>query len=136
MKKYLFLSLFFITNLFSEENELNKYMNSNDHLKSVNYIGTYVSASSESTIGSNNISLNLTNKEGENVSFPVLKDQPIIITDCDFKIKKERTYFYSRMNSDCDKILSKEAQKKYIFDILYSLENKIKYIYNKGDVIH
>lgn len=115
-------------------NDLNQYLKSKEHLNSIKEIDTFVTSNRESTIGYNVISITIINKENQLVEFKVLKEVPLIITTCDFKLEKnkENNFSYS-FNNDCYKILSVTAQKKHVFEIIDSIENQLEFIYKKGD---
>ena len=69
-------------------NDLNQYLKSKEHLNAIKEIDTFVTSNRESTIGYNVISITIINKENQLVEFKVLKEDPLIITTCDFKSEK------------------------------------------------
>jgi hypothetical protein len=131
MKKLLIL-LAFISSIFAEEN-ININFFDTKHLNSIIELRTFISSNQESTIGSNVISVYLKNKEDQKVSFKILKEIPLIITICDFKILKDKDFFEVKIDEKCNDILSKKAQKKHILETIRSIEKQIEFVYNKGD---
>lgn len=125
----LFLSIFCFA-----ETELDTVMNSKEGLKNIVSLETYVTSSSEGTVGSNKLTISLINKSSDNITFYILLDQPVILTNCDFVVKKEKNNFVLRMDSDCSKYLSLSGQKKYVTDIINRIEKRVEYVYNKGDI--
>ena len=71
-------------------NDLNQYLKSKEHLNAIKEIDTFVTSNRESTIGYNVISITIINKENQLVEFKVLKEVPLIITTCDFKLEKNK----------------------------------------------
>lgn len=126
--------LILLLSIFCLGDDLNDYLKSKPYLNSLTQFDSFVTGNTESIIGSNLITISLVNKNREKVSFKILKDQPIIITDCDFKIFKKGENFSFSIDSDCNSFLSPTAQNKYVLDIIKSSEQKINFIYNKGDL--
>lgn len=133
MKKLLLVLLFSLY-CFGGNIDLNTYLKNKDYLNSIIEFDSYVSGNLETIAGSNLITVLLKNINGEMVEFKILKEQTLIITDCDFKIKKNSNGFSYNIDNDCNKYFTKNAQEQYMLDILKSVESKLNFIYNKGEI--
>lgn len=133
MKKLLLVLLFSLY-CFGGNIDLTTYLKNKDYLNSIIVFNSFISGNLETIAGSNLITISLINVNGEKVEFKILKEQSMIITDCDFTIRKYNNNFSSNIDNDCNKYFTKNAQEQYMLDTLKSVESKINFIYNKGEV--
>lgn len=132
--KNILIILFLALSLFAKNNdpETMDYIEHNGYSKYVYSLKTYVFPDYPNMFF---INVSMLNKNDEKVSFRIVQEYTLPITDCTFAYEKSNSKgsSLSWTNTHCNNLLSEKGELLLIKKILTNIDNKLGYIYNQGE---